>query len=263
MCWTALLSIVFSFPASKRSREHPKELRIAAAADLQFAMHDLAAAFEQSGTAVSVTYGSSGNFFSQLESGAPFDLFFSADAAYPRKLESDGLTEPGTRCTYAVGRLAIWMPADSSVNLQSEGWKALLNPNVQKISIANPSHAPYGRAAVAALRNAGLYERIRAKLIFGENVSQAAQFVQSGNAQAGIVAMSFAVSPAMKAGKIWEVPTNSYPPIEQAAVILKGSQDKDAAKLFVDFVKSARGTEILLRNGFALPRSAATGKVRP
>ena len=255
--------MLFSFPARKSRGEHPKELRIAAAADLKFAMHDLAASFEQSGTAVSVTYGSSGNFFSQLESGAPFDVFFSADAAYPQKLESDGLTEPGTRYTYAVGRLAIWMPADASVNLSRQGWRALLNPSVQRISIANPSHAPYGRAAVAALRNAGLYDRVRAKLIFGENVSQAAQFVQSGNAQAGIVAMSFAVSPAMKAGKIWEVPSNSYPPIEQAAVILKDSDDKHAAKSFLDFVKSAHGTAILLKNGFALPGSTGAEKVRP
>ena len=263
MCWTVLLAMLFFFSAGKSAGEPPKELRVAAAADLEFAMRDLAAAFEQSGAEVSVTYGSSGNFFSQLESGAPFDVFFSADAAYPRKLEFDGLTEPGTRCTYAVGRLAIWMPADASINLPGQGWEALLDPSVQKISIANPAHAPYGRAAVAALRNAGLYDRLRAKLIFGENVSQAAQFVQSGNAQAGIVAMSFAVSPAMKAGKIWEVPVNGYPPIEQAAVILKDAQDKSAARSFLEFVKSARGTEILLRNGFALPGSAAAGKVRP
>ncbi len=186
---------------------------MAAAADLKFAMQDVAAQFEkQSGTKVDVTYGSSGNFFSQLQNGAPFDLFFSADIDYPKKLEAAGLAEPGTLYEYAIGRIAIWTPADAKVDVASLGWKTLLDPSVQKIAIANPEHAPYGRAAVAALQKAGIYDQVKPKLVYGENISQAAQFVQSGNAQAGIVAMSLAVSPGMKDGKRWEIPADMHPP---------------------------------------------------
>ncbi|HYL64695.1 MAG TPA: molybdate ABC transporter substrate-binding protein [Candidatus Methylomirabilis sp.] len=238
-------------PVGMAARPQTKEVRIAAAADLKFAMRDLAAEFEkETRITVDVTHGSSGNFFSQLQSGAPFDLFFSADADYPRKLEAAGLAEPGTLCTYAIGRLAIWVPADTKLDLPSQGWNSLLDRSVQRISIANPEHAPYGRAAVAALRKAGIYESVKTKLIFGEDVSQAAQFVQSGNAQAGIVAMSFAVSPAMKAGNLWEIPANDYPRIEQDAIVMKSSPNKEAAKAFLNFVKSPRAKEILKKNGF-------------
>src|SRR5262249_42388895 len=155
----------------------------------KFAMDDLSAQYhKQAGANLEVTYGSSGNFFSQIQNGAPFDLFFSADIEYPRKLEAAGLGEPGTLYHYAVGRLVIWAPANSKLDTAGQGWKALLDPSVQKIAIANPEHAPYGRAAVAALRRAGIYQQVAGKLVFGENISQAAQFVQSGNAQAGIVA---------------------------------------------------------------------------
>src|SRR5947208_16125113 len=145
-----------------------QEIRIAAAADLKFAMGELAEEFEkQSRTKVNVTYGSSGNFFSQMQNGAPFDLFFSADSEYPRRLESTGLAEPGTLYEYTVGRIVIWTPADSKVDVTKQGWKTLLDASVEKIAIANPEHAPYGRAAVAALQNAGIYESVKSKLVYG------------------------------------------------------------------------------------------------
>jgi molybdate transport system substrate-binding protein len=235
-----------------------QEIRVAAAADLKFAMQDVAAQYEKrSGTKVDVTYGSSGNFFSQLQNGAPFDLFFSADIDYPRKLEAAGLAEPGTLYEYAVGRIAIWTPADAKVDVTRLGWKTLLDPSVQKISIANPEHAPYGRAAVAALEKAGIYEQVKAKLVYGENISQAAQFVQSGNAQAGIVAMSLAVSPGMKDGKRWEIPADMHPAIEQAAILLKSAQNKDAARAFLEFVKSDTGRATLATYGFTFPVAGA------
>src|SRR5579862_2128932 len=231
-----------------------QEVRVAAAADLKFAMQDVATQFEkQSGTKLDVTYGSSGNFFSQLQNGAPFDLFFSADIDYPRKLEAAGLAEPGTLYEYAVGRIAIWTPGDAKVDVTRLGWKTLLDPSVQKISIANPEHAPYGRAAVSALQKAGIYEQVKGKLVYGENISQAAQFVQSGNAQAGIVAMSLAVSPAMKNGKQWEIPGDMHPAIEQAAIVMKGAKNKEAAKAFLEFVKSKDGRAILEKYGFVIP----------
>lgn len=231
------------------------EVRVAAAADLKFAMADLAGQFEkQSGTKVDVTYGSSGNFFAQLQNGAPFELFFSADIDYPKKLEAAGLSEPGTLYEYAVGRIVIWTPADAKVDVVKEGWKALLDDRVQKIAIANPKHAPYGGAAVAAMQKAGIYDQVKAKLVYGENVSQAEQFVQSGNAQAGIIALSLASSPSMKDGKSWEIPAELHPAIEQGAIVLKSAKNKSAALAFLEFVKSDAGRAVLSKYGFAAQR---------
>ncbi len=229
---------------------------MAAASDLNFAMTALAKNFEkQAETKVNVTYGSSGNFFSQIQNGAPFDLFFSADIEYPRKLEAAGLAEPGTIYEYAVGRIVIWMPVDAKVDVANLAWKVLLDASVQRIAIANPEHSPYGRAAVAALRRAVLYESVKAKLVYGENISQAAQFVQSGNAQAGIIALSLAISPAMKEGKQWVIPPDMHPAIEQGAIVLKNARNKDAAKAFLEYVKSAAGRSIFAKFGFTLPVS--------
>jgi molybdate transport system substrate-binding protein len=255
-CCALLVTLVVALPVARAV--HAQKIRVAAAADLKFAIQDVAAQFEkQSGTKVDVTYGSSGNFFSQLQNGAPFDLFFSADIDYPRKLEAAGLAEPGTLYEYAVGRIAIWVPADAKVDVARQGWKALLDSSVQKIAIANPEHAPYGRAAVTALQKAGIYEQVKPKLVYGENISQAAQFVQSGNAQAGILAMSLAVSPGMKGGKLWEIPADMHPPIEQAAVVLKSSRNKDGARAFLEFVKSEAGRKTLSKYGFTIPSAKA------
>ena len=231
-----------------------QEIHIAAAADLKPAMRELSEKFEkQTRTKVSVTYGSSGNFFSQMQNGAPFDLFFSADIEYPKKLQAAGLADPGTLYKYAVGRIVIWMPATANADLTKQGWNALLDASVKKIAIANPEHAPYGRAAVAALQKAGIYESVKAKLVFGENISQAAQFVQSGNAQAGIVAMSLAVSPAMRDGKRWDIPADMHPPLEQGAIVLKGANNRNAAMAFLEFVKSTAGRTVFAEYGFEFP----------
>jgi molybdate transport system substrate-binding protein len=232
-------------------------LKVAAASDLQFAMQDLAKEFEKNGNAkIDVIYGSSGNFFSQIQNGAPFDIFFSADMEYAKKLDAAGLAESGTLARYAVGRLVLWTPPASAVDVAKDGWKTLLDPRVQKIAVANPEHAPYGRAAVAALRSAGIYEQVKSKLVYGENISQAAQFVQSGNAQAGLVALSLALSPGMKDGKWWELPADAYPPIEQGAIVLQASKNKVAARAFLEFVASARGRETLKKYGFSFEMPA-------
>ena len=260
--WFRVLPLIlFVFLARHELRAQGKEIRIAAAADLKFAMGEFAETFEkQSRTKVNVTYGSSGNFFSQMQNGAPFDLFFSADIEYPKKLEAAGLGEPGTLYEYAVGRIVIWAPADAKVDVTKHGWQTLLDASVKKIAIANPEHAPYGRAAVAALQKAGIYESVKSKLVYGENISQAAQFVQSGNAQAGIVAMSLAVSPAMQDGKRWEIPAEMYPAIEQGAIVLKDAKNKEAARAFLEFVKSAAGRAILAKYGFAFPEKTRKGE---
>jgi molybdate transport system substrate-binding protein len=253
--WLGVLPLVLSvFLVPHAARAQGKEIRIAAAADLKFAMEELSAQFEkQMGTKVNVAYGSSGNFFSQMQNGAPFDLFFSADIEYPRKLEATGLAEPGTLYEYAIGRIVIWTPTGTKVDVARQGWKALLDAGVEKIAIANPEHAPYGRAAVAALQKAGIYEQVKPKLVYGENISQAAQFAQSGNAQAGIVALSLAISPSMRDGRRWEIPAEMHPAIEQGAIVLKDAKNKDAGRAFLDFVKSATGRAVLAKFGFEFP----------
>jgi molybdate transport system substrate-binding protein len=241
-----------------------QEIRVAAAADLKFALDELGAQFEkQTGRRINVSYGSSGNFFAQIQNGAPFDVLLSADIEYPRKLEAGGLAEPGTLYEYAVGRVVIWMPADARTDLAKLGWKALLEPGIERIAIANPEHAPYGRAAVAGLRSAGVYEQVRRRLVYGENIAQAAQFVVSGSAQAGILALSLAVSAPMREGKRWEIPANTHPPIEQGAVILKSAKDKEGARALLAFLKSDAGRKILESYGFAVPARAGPSAPSP
>lgn len=224
---------------------------MAAAADLQFAMQDIASRFQkETGINVKVSYGSSGNFFQQLQNGAPFDLFFSANLDYAKKLETDGLVEPGSYYEYAKGKIVIWTTNDSKINLNS-GLKALLEPAITKIAVANPQHAPYGQAAVAALQRENVYDKVKDKLVLGENISQAASFVVSGAADVGIVALSLALAPNMKdKGHYAEVPKDDYPPIEQACVILRSSKNKEAARQFLAFVKTAVIRNVLRNYGF-------------
>jgi len=148
----------------------------------------------------------------------------------------------------------IWTPADAKVDVSKEGWKSLLDSSVEKIAIANPEHAPYGRAAVAALQASASTNGSKHKLVYGENISQAAQFVQSGSAQAGIVAMSLAVSPAMRQWQKWDIPAEMHPTLEQGAIVLKDAKNKAAARAFLEFVKSASSRAILTKYGFAIPR---------
>ena len=237
-----------------------QEIRVAAAADLKFALDELGAQFaKQTGRRINVSYGSSGNFFAQIQNGAPFDVLLSADIEYPRKVEAAGLAEPGTLYEYAVGRIVIWMRSDARVDLARLGWKALLEPGVERIAIANPEHAPYGRAAVAALRSAGIYEQVGRRLVYGENIAQAAQFAASGNAQAGILALSLASSPQMSDGKRWEIPANMHAPIEQGAVILMSANDKEGAGALLAFLNSYSVRMILESYGFSLPATAEAG----
>src|ERR1700676_986980 len=159
-----------------------QEINVAAAADLQFAMQDIIGRFQkETGKTVKPIYGSAGNFFQQIQNGAPFDVFFSANLDYPKKLEAAGLTEPGSYFEYARGKLVIWVVSVSNVNLSS-GLKALLDPSVKKIAIANPQHAPYGQAAVAAMQRENIYDKVKDRFVLGENVTQTAAFVASGAA---------------------------------------------------------------------------------
>ena len=231
------------------------EITVAAASDLTFAFKDVAAKFQaQTGDVVKLSFGSSGNFFSQIQNGAPFDLFFSADISYAKKLEDGGLAEPGTLYQYATGKIVLWVPADSKLDV-SKGLAVLTDPAINKIAIANPEHAPYGRAAKAALQHEGIYDQIKDKIVLGENISQTAQFVQSGNAEIGFIALSLALAPTLKdKGKYFEIPADDYPAIEQAAVVLKSSKKKELANKFVSFLRQPEAIEIMQRYGFVVPK---------
>ncbi len=224
------------------------EFLVAAAADLRIALGEIAAQFQRAHpeAAVKVSYGSSGQFTQQIENGAPFDVLCSADSSYPKKLAGEGFALPGSEFIYAIGRLVLWVP-DSSP-LQLTGPEALRDPSLRHIAIANPAHAPYGKAAETALRSMGLYDAAKDKLVYGENVSQALQFAETGAAGIGIVPASL-----VQGGRSWEVPQQFYPKLEQGGIIMKRSRNAALAQAFRAFLLGEQGRTILKRYGFYLP----------
>lgn len=231
-------------------------LAVAAASDLQAALPEIGARFErETGQKVRLTFGSSGNFFSQIQNGAPFDVFLSADIDYARQLERAGLAEPGSLYEYATGHLVLWTRNDSGIDV-TPGLVVLASTAVRTIAIANPALAPYGRAAAAALRHERVYDRVKPKFVQGENISQTAQFVLSGNADVGLLALSLALGPTLKnVGVYSQIPPSFYPPIEQAAIIVGSSHQKALARRFIDFMKRPEILRVLQSFGFGLPVS--------
>lgn len=249
-----IIAIICAFVLSGANLAGAEDMTIAAASDLNFAFKELVAEYEKAtGNHVKLSLGSSGNFYAQIQNGAPFDLYFSADIGYPRKLEEAGLTVSGSLYRYAVGRIVLWAGTASRLDV-SKGFDVLREPGIRKIAIANPKHAPYGRAAVAAMESFKVYESVKDKLILGENISQTAQFIESGACEIGVIALSLAVAPAMSGkGVYWEIPVEAYPPLEQGAVILKQSKNQEAARRFLEFMQGSQGQEIMRRYGFLLP----------
>jgi molybdate transport system substrate-binding protein len=227
-------------------------LTVAAASDLQTALPELVARFEQvTGLRVRVTYGSSGNFFAQIQNGGPFDVFLSADVDYPRQLVATRHADGASLFEYATGRIVLWTRTDSGVDV-SRGLSVLRDAGVRRIAIANPMHAPYGRAAVAALQREKVFDAVRDKLVLGENISQTAQLADSGNAQVGIIALSLALGPALRtSGTYVDIPATAHPPIEQAAVVLSASKNREAAGRFLAYLRGAEVQQTLRRFGFA------------
>lgn len=245
-----LIIVAFAFRAATA-----EQITVAAAADLNYALKDLAGRFEsKTGNKVTLSFGASGNLYSQIQSGAPFDLFFSADEEYPKKLAAAGIADASSLRNYALGHLVLWVPNNSPFDPQKLQMELLTQPAVTRIAIANPQHAPYGKAAIAAIEHYGLKDKVADKLVFGENVSQAAQFVQSGNAQAGLIAMSLAKSPAMEsAGRFWVVPSDAFSELKQAVVIISASKHKETAQAFLDFVLSPEGAATFQKYGLNPP----------
>ena len=227
-----------------------QKVSIAAASDLKFALDSIISVYQKQHPSekIQVTYGSSGKFFEQIQYDAPFDLYFSADVNYPKRLKEQGLTISEVK-TYGIGRIVIW---SKKINPNVEKMNSLLNPNLNKIAIANPDHAPYGEKAKESMQYFKIYDKVKSKFVYGENISQTAQFVELGAADIGIVALSLALSPTMKkAGcNYYVIPEKSHKPLEQGYVILKHAKNNKNALKFYDFVASPTATAILTHFGF-------------
>lgn len=240
------LSLLFATTA------HADKITVAAAADLKFAMDEIVTEFKKSrpGSVVEVVYGSSGKFHIQIQQDAPYDLFFSADIGFPRQLVKLGLAASEVK-PYALGRIVLW---SSSMDAVKMTLASLTDPKITRIAIANPKHAPYGKRAEEALRSAGLWEKIQPKLVFGENIAQTAQYVQSGSAQVGIIALSLMLNPELsKRGGYYLIPENLHAPLEQGYVITRRGGNKPLARQFADFMCSKQSRGVMTKYGFVLP----------
>jgi molybdate transport system substrate-binding protein len=257
MHWRAAFAVTMAFVltasgSADMSAQSRRALTVAAASDLQAALPEIVKGFEREASAtVTVSFGSSGNFFAQIQNGAPYDVYLSADIEYPKQLVASGHAEASSLYHYATGRLVLWTRKDSGIDV-STGLRGLTSTRVTRIAIANPKYAPYGRAAEAALRHEKVYDAVRSKLVLGENISQTAQLVDSANASVGIIAMSLAVGPSLRARGVYqEIPADAHPPIDQAAVIVSASTRKPLAREFLAYLKRSDIVQRLHEFGFA------------
>ena len=235
---------------------HAEQIAIAAAADLKFAMDEVISEFKKQNPEhkIDVIYGSSGKFFTQIQQGAPYDLFFSADITYPVELKKAGFAASEV-AQYAIGRIVLW---SNSADASKMTLASLNDPKIARIAIANPKHAPYGKRAEEAMKAANVWDANSSKFVFGENVAQTAQYVQTGNAQVGIIALSLAKSPELsKQGGYYLIPDNLHQPLEQGFVVTKRAEGNALAKRFATFVSSKPARDILVRFGFVLPSDKA------
>ena len=226
-------------------------ITIAAAADLKYVLDSLVTVFKRQHPQASVTvvYGSSGRFYEQLSHGAPFDVFFSADSDYPRRLQQAGRTA-GAPVPYAQGRLVLW---SKKLDPSPKGLNTLLDSRVKRIAVANPAHAPYGQKAEEVLRHYQLYDQVKPKLVLGENIGQAAQYAASGAADVGILAYSLALSPELRRlGKFYLIPATAHTPLQQSYVVLKQAKADATAKSFALFIASPTAKAALKKYGFSL-----------
>lgn len=236
---------------------HAEKVTIAAAADLKFAMDEIVTAFKKTnaGDEVEVIYGSSGKFNTQIQQGAPYDMYFSADIGFPRELVKAGLAASEVK-PYALGRIVLW---SASMDASKMTLESLLDTNIKRIAIANPKHAPYGKRAEEALRSSALWDKVEPKLVYGENIANTAQFIQTGNAQVGIIALSLAVSPELAGkGGYWLIPDKLHQPLEQGYIITKRAENNALAKRFADYMGSPSARTVMTKYGFVLPNEVAS-----
>ena len=246
-----LAALLPSAPAARAA----DSITIAAAADLVFCLDELDATFKQAhpGADLKVSSGSSGNFTAQIKNGAPFDVFLSADMSYPRDLVKAGLADEKSLTQYAVGRLVFWTAKPASVDV-TKGLAILAQPEpVRKLAVANPDHAPYGRAAKEALQHEKLWDAVQPRVVLGENIAQTAQFVETGNADAGLVALSLVLSPRLaRVGKWQEIPADFYGKLEQGVVLTAAGAKNPLARAYLDFLRSPAARQIFDRYGFRM-----------
>lgn len=234
---------------------YTETLTVAAAADLKFAMNEIVTSFKKSHPRdqIEVIYGSSGKFFTQIQNSAPYDLYFSADITYPRQLADKGFAASAVT-SYAVGRIVLWSNSRNAAGMTLE---SLLDPTIKKVAIANPRHAPYGKRAEEALRTLKLWDKLQPKLVYGENIAHTAQFVQTGNAQVGIIALALALNPELaKKSGYYLIPDNLHQPLEQGYIITKRAADKPLARRFSNFLGTKQARSIMVKYGFVLPNEA-------
>ena len=252
----AALALPAFLPANALAGDATSKVSVAAAADLVFCLDEINAAFEKAnvGSKVNVSSGSSGNFATQIKNGAPFEVFLSADIGFPRDLIKAGLADEKSLLTYATGRLVLWTARPEAVDV-TKGLEVLRKDTpVAKLAIANPDHAPYGRAAKQALEHDKLWEAVQSRIVMGENIGQTATFVSTGSADAGIVALSLVIAgPNAKVGKWQEIPADKYVPLEQAVVVTKQGAGNPLAKAYVDFLRTPEARVIFDHYGFRLP----------
>jgi len=249
------LALVALLALQSRAAEPAKTLSVAAAANLKPAAEELKVAFEAEnpGVDVGLTFGASGAFFSQIQNGAPFDLFLSADREYPGRVIAAGLGTAADERTYAFGKLVAWLPPGSKLELEKKGLAALADPGVKKIAIANPAVAPFGRATQAAFQAAGVYASVKDKLVLGTSVAQAAQFATTGAADVAFLPLSLTLMKELSTGRVVPVPEALYPRIEQSGIVLAGARQPALARSFLAFITGEKGRGILARYGYGLP----------
>ncbi len=256
MKWRHLLLAAAALTATLAGSAEPRRrLAVAAAASLKTAAGALSRAIEaeEPGAEVALTLGASGLLFAQVQSGAPFDVFLSADREYPQKVVAAGLGTAADVRVYAFGRLVAWLPPGSPLDLERRGLAALADPSVKRIALANPAAAPFGRATEAALRAAGVHDAVKEKLVLGTSASQAAQFATTGAADVAFLPLSLTFESALSGGKVVPVPERLYPRVEQSGVVLSSSKEPALARAFLAFVTGPKGRAILSRYGYGLP----------
>ncbi|QAV27113.1 molybdate ABC transporter substrate-binding protein [Neobacillus thermocopriae] len=249
---TLLLTVicVLIIACSRVEQEPSQELKIAAASDLTLAFHEIGQQFEkQTGTKVTFIFGSTGQLAEQIKNGAPFDVFAAANVQYVDELNDKGLIVPDTRQIYAIGRIGIATKADNPLVVQT--LEDLLKPEVKKIAIANPNHAPYGLAAKQALEKAGIWEKVKNKLVYGKNISDTFAYIESGNAEAGIIALSL-----VKKGEVrfQLIDDAMHEPIQQAIAVIKKTKHEKQAQEFIQFLNRSAGQQIMKKYGFVIPK---------
>jgi molybdate transport system substrate-binding protein len=246
--FAALLAGVLTFTPFASA----ETITIAAAADLKFAMDEIIVSYkrQEPDARIDVVYGSSGNFNAQIRQGAPFDLYFSADISYPRELAQAGWAASPVM-PYAVGRLVLW---SMNIDLNEQSLESLQQLSVRRFAIANPRHAPYGKRAEETLRALGVWATFEDRMVYGENIAQTAQFVQTGNAELGLVALSLVLSPELKGKGSWVlVPEELHEPLEQGYIITRRAAGSAQARVFADFMQGEYARAILSTYGFVVP----------